>query len=229
MSGRAAAPVKALPGLVLGGEPRVDLLPPEVLQATKAKGTRRILVMVAILAVLAMGGGYGVALVRATGAQAALAESQARTLELLSEQGEYADATRYAGLLAATEQTLTLATTNEIIWADIFDVVTKYLAPNSYSDWTSEAPLPWEPALVPDGPLREQRVATMNVKILTLAPIDALPLFAKLEEIEGFADASVDKVAIPESGVGYETTITINVYVGALAGRFVETEEEVSE
>lgn len=226
MSARAAKPLKAVPGLVLGGEPRVDLLPPEVLQATKARRARGLLGVAVVVVVLLVAGGYGFAMLRAISAQSDLAVAQAATVALLDQQTQYAEAAQTANLLSASEQTRALATTNEIVWAEVFDVISANMSAAGYRAWTASAPDPWAPALVPDGPLREPRVASMKLTVVTLSPPDAAALFSKLNTIKGIADATIDEIVFGDESALYETKITINLNADALANRFADEEEE---
>ena len=226
MSARADKDLKPIAGLVIGGEPRANLLPPEVLLATKAKGTRRLLGFVVVLVLILVAGGYGLATIRAIGAEADLAAAQAKTTDLVDQQAQYSEAAQVSALLTASEQTRVAATTNEIIWGSIFDSITANMAVAGYYSWEAQTPNPWEPALEPDGLLREPRVATMTITVATLTPPDATTLFRTLSAIKGSADATLDLVAMGESSGLYESTFTINLTADALANRFAP--EEVS-
>lgn len=226
MSARAAKPVKQIPGLVLGGEPRADLLPPEVLQATKAKGTRRVLAALVVVVLILVAGGYAIATMRALAAQASLDQARMTTTDLISQQAQYSEVSQISTLLTTGEQTVRLATSTEVVWADVFDTISANLGPVAYLSWDASVPSPWEPALVPNGPLRQPRVATMSLVVISMTTIDGNTLFRALQKIEGFADATIDQVKLSEVA-GYETSITLNLNVDALAKRFGD--EEVSQ
>ncbi len=213
------------PGLVLGGEPRVDLLPPEVHQNTKSKAGRRALGFLVVLSLLAVAGGYVALTFRAAVAQANLAASQAHTAELLEEQAQYFEASQAAALVSSTESARSVVTSTEVLWADVFDEISAVLAPSTFVSWTTQSQLPWELAMSVTGPLREPRVATATFTISSVAAFDATALFRRLDSLEGFADATVD---LEEwTGTAFETTITINLGADALSGRFAA--EEVTE
>lgn len=229
MSSRSSAQPKPLPGLVLGGEPRVNLLPPEVFAASKARGTRRLLVALVAVVVLLVGGGYAFAFLRAATAQADLAAAQGRTAALIAEQQQYADATRLATLVTASTTTRVLATSMEIIWADVFDEVAAFLPPNAFSDWSAAGVSPWEAVPAPAGVLRQPRVASITLVISSPTPLDATALFRRLAGVEGFVDASIDKLVLADVGATYETTITINLGSASLSDRFlIDNTQETS-
>jgi hypothetical protein len=75
--------------LILGGEPRVNLLPPEVVEQAKDRLLRRKLLLATagtvVLVLLAIGG----AGVYTTSTTMQLAEAQAETAALLAEQSQY--------------------------------------------------------------------------------------------------------------------------------------------
>ena len=47
--------------LLLGGAPRVSLLPPEAAQREKARGARRLSILLLVLVIVLVGAGYGYA------------------------------------------------------------------------------------------------------------------------------------------------------------------------
>jgi hypothetical protein len=213
--------------LMLGGEPRVNLLPPEVAERAKARATRRLLALLVILSMVVVGGGVTAAYFYAVGAEARLVAAQERTQELLTEQLRYSDATRLANLVEATIETRALGTSTEIMWAEVIDQVTAFLPKDaSITTLAAVGRAPWDPTLEPLGPLREPRVATLNIVVQSATILDGTALLRKLNSIEGFADASPDLVVVVEGGVS--TTITFNIDTEALANRFPAkgTEEE---
>lgn len=211
--------------LVLGAEPRADLLPPEVALRAKAYGTRRLLVLLVVLAAVVVGGAVTASYFYAADAQAKLAAAQQRTQDLLAEQIQYSEATRLAGLVDATELARSLGTSTEIVWADVVEQVAAKLPERAILiAITAQSRTPWEQDLAPGGPLRQPRVATLNLFIFSETILDGTNLVRQLGTIEGFADASPDIVQTNENGVS--TTITFNIDADALANRFPVGGEE---
>ena len=210
--------------LVLGGEPRVDLLPPEVELLKKARAQRRILGLLVVLAIVAVAAAFGLATLRATAAQLGLASAQERTLALIDEQAQYAEAARVTRVLSTIEQTRAESTQWEIVWADVLDAVSAVTSPSGFASWNATSRVPWEPELTPSGPLREPRVGTLVFTVVSDLPIDARALMAALGRIEGVVDASLDvRELVPDTGK-FQTTITLNLGADALADRFPLTE-----
>jgi hypothetical protein len=215
--------------LVLGGEPRVDLLPPEVGLRVKARATRRMLGLLVVLALVVAAAGYVAGYFRLADEQAKLTAAEARTQELLAEQLQYADATAVADLVETTTTTRAVATSTEVSWAYVLGEIGLLPADAALYSFTVRAPAPWEAALLPAGPLREPRVATMTLEIRSNTVFDATAFARRLATIKGFADATPDIVARDESNGTYTTTITLNLGPESFSGRFVDDEAGVTE
>jgi len=211
--------------LVLGGEPRADLLPPEVELVKKARAQRRILGLLVVLAIAVAVAGYGLATIRAAAAQLGLAAAQARTLALIEEQSVYAEAARVTSLLTTIEKTRSDATSSEIVWAEVMDEITVVLPPSTYASWEATTRMPWDPELLTTGPLRQPRVGTLVFTITSAQPIDATTLVRAIDEVEGFADASLDLIVRVTGDGAFQTTMTLNLGVDALAERFPAKED----
>ncbi|WP_165063405.1 hypothetical protein [Marisediminicola senii] len=215
------------PDLVLGGEPRVNLLPPELAQKAVFRKTRSTLAGVVIIALVAVGAGFGVAQYRLMAAQSDLAAAQQRTTELLAEQGTYADAVSATALVASGERARTLGTSTEVLWNDMFGAIQAFLPDGvTIVSGTMTGRAPWEPELLPAGPLRQPRVGTLTLVVSSPTVLDATDIVRRLSALEGFADATPAGVTMEEST--YMTTIMLNVGEEALSGRFA-TETPVAE
>ena len=82
--------------LVLGGAPRVFLLPPEAALREKARGARRLSILLLVLVIVLVGAGYGYAFSLNSTAQASLTEAQAQSVSLVKQKKQYAKATSVA-------------------------------------------------------------------------------------------------------------------------------------
>lgn len=231
MSGeRAASKATKAVGPVLGGVPRADLLPPEVHQRGKAAAVKRMLGMLIVLALLVVGGAYAAASFYANGAQAQLLAAQARTDELLQEQLEYADVTRVTTLLNGSTEARAIGTAGEVVWADALETVRTYFpAGTVYTAIAASSNSAWAAPLVPNGPLRQPRIGTISITIISPLVFDATAVARRLVEVEGYADATIDLVEVLATGQ-CKATMTLNLGDGALAHRFDGLgEDEVTE
>lgn len=205
--------------LQLAGEPRVQLLPPSVAAREKSRSTRRLLVLLVILAVVIVAGGYVFGLFRAASAQVQLVEAQARSAELLAEQGKYSEAKRVDGLLAKTADVQQLGTSTEILWQPVIAEISARLpAGVSLFSATMSSRTPWGPENEPSGPLRQPNIAGVQLVLLSPGVPDAVALSRQLSTLTGYAD-SVLMTSVTEDGA-YKTTVNLTLQEDALALRF---------
>jgi len=206
--------------LVVGGEPRVDLLPPEVAQRKKARRARRGLVALVVVVLLAVAGGYVFATYRAVAAQFELAAAQARTTDLLVEQQKYSEVTTVSGQLAAVENARTVGVSTEVLWNDVYKQIRDRLPEGvTIGSFLADGRSPWEPEFTPAGPLRQPRVATLVFVLVSPdSPFAIEPFVKRIAEIKGFADVSPD--VLQREDPNFETTFTYNLSTEALSGRF---------
>ena len=213
--------------LVLGGDPRVELLPPEVALREKARGMRRLSIMVLVLVLVIVGGGYGVALYRTSTEQSALSAAKAETAQLAAAAQKYAKVTSVNELIANVNEARTLGASTEVMWARVIDAVQSTLPTGaSIESVTMKGRAPWEAALVPAGPLRAPLVATLSINIVSPTILNATTIVRSLVNVPGFADATPDSIS--EASDLFRTTITLNIDQKALSGRFAADAKGVS-
>jgi Tfp pilus assembly protein PilN len=207
----------SIPGLVLGGEPRVELLPPEVGWREKARGARRISVLLIVVALVLVACGYAVAGIQNTAAQSALTTSRNRELALATEQQKYAKSTAAINQVQDITTARAQAASTEVLWGHIMDEVTSRLPEGAaLESFTLKGRSPWEAALQPVEPLRGPRVATVTLGVVP-SSVDATALSRALSTIPGYSDATVD--ALTNDGQDH-TTITFDIDSTTLSGRF---------
>lgn len=222
MSARAAG------GLVLGAEPRVQLLPPIVKQRARIRETRRLLVLLVILAVVIVAGGVTYGVYQSARAQLELAAIQVQTQSLLAQQAEYAEGARVAGLVQVSKDAQLLVTSGEVDWVQVVGEVRSYL-PSGTSLHSVEvvAPAPWEPPLVPEGPLRASRIATLQMTVSS-SSYDLAALFASMVG-DHAAVADVRILSSTLDAGRYLTVVALTLDSDALATRFADTAADVTD
>ncbi len=213
--------------LVLGGEPRVELLPPEVKLRERHRDTRRLLVLLVILAVVVAGAGITGAYWRSFQAEAALAVAQSRTVELLAEQSRYTDAAALAATVDSVRQARADAASSEVLWQDVTEQIRTHLPEGVELDVAVMlSRLPWAEPLDVTGALREPRVAQASLILVSDTVPDPIDLARALSRIDGYADSSVDMVEWVKDHNHYHTMISLNLNEEALSHRFAEQEGE---
>jgi hypothetical protein len=205
--------------MILGAEPRVDLLPPEVHARVKMRATRRLLGLLVVLALVVVGGAYLAVNLTALAAQAQLAAAQNRTVELLTEQGKYAEAASATELVERALNDREVVLSNEVLWADLLDALRGVLPEGAtIESATMTARAPWEEAMATQGPLRSPRVATINFVVKSPSLLDTPAIVRALSEIPGYADATPDVVV--RNDTTFNTTITLNLNADIVHDRF---------
>jgi type II secretory pathway pseudopilin PulG len=209
--------------LVLGGEPRVQLLPQSVRDKEKAAITRRRLAMLVVLAIVLVGGGYGLAWMRNGVAQQQLETARQATEVILAEQAQYSEGTRASALVAGITAARQSVTVNEIAWADVVGQIAA-LAPQgtTLDAATMVAQAGWEPPLSVEGPLRTPRIALLTLSFGGPSPIDAAALTLQLSQLKGYVDSRFDSSILGDDG-RYVTVIRIMLDSDAASGRFAAT------
>jgi len=216
-------------GLVIGGEPRIDFLPPEVKAGKQARRTRRSLMALVLLVVAACVAGYVFATSLAVQSQGELADAQDRTRALVQEQGEYQSVRTVTAELAATTNARLVGSATEVLWKDyLAQLVTALPSETTVDTYTVESQTAMEGSPVTTIPLQNQRMATVNfvAEFPTLAKAKAV--LESLATLPGYADAWATPIELTDEGA-YTATFTLNVNAEIAERRFFEAEEPVAD
>ena len=209
--------------LVLGGDSRVDLLPPEVLLKRKAKVVRRRLGLVVLLVALLVIGGTALVRAQAQQAQANLAIEQANTQSLLVQQRKYVEVRKVQQQVDTIMAAQQVGTATEINWEQYLTSVQATLPPNVTIDTINiDSATPFAPYTQATAPLQGARIATLSftAKSSTLPEVPAW--LDALTSLPGYADASPGSVTRNESGA-YSVSITMHINQAAFTNRFAPT------
>ena len=212
--------------LILGGEPRVDLLPPEVFKRRQAKAVRRGLGIgtVGLLAIVLAG--TGAATYVAGQAQAQLLAAQSTTTDLLAEQTKYAEirtAQSQVDLVKAAQQ---VGVSTEIDWETYLLAVQGTLPASVVIESVivdSASPILLYPQ--PTVPLQGARVATVDFTASSTVLPDVPAWLNGLTTLPGFADALPGSVTLDETTGVYAVAIKMHVNEAAYAERFASKED----
>ncbi|TFC88165.1 hypothetical protein E3T24_03240 [Cryobacterium sp. TmT2-59] len=212
--------------LVLGAEPRVHLLPPEVAAGRRGKAMRRNLgvsvVGVVILALLGVAGSSWLAIQ----SQEKLASAQAHTIDLLAEQSKYVEARNVQDEVDLALSARQLGASTEIDWKDYLGKVRAILPTDvSIDAVTVEAASPlalYDQATVP---LQGARVATLTLD-LTSTNLPEAPVWLKgLKELPGYADGTPGTITQTDLGT-YQVNLVLHINDGAYSQRFADVKEK---
>lgn len=214
--------------LVVGGDPRIRLLPPEVAARASAKSTRRAFVGVVILSALIAGGGFGYAVVGAEASQQRLADAQAETSALLVKQQKYSEVDQVAAQLDAAKTAQRVGVSTEIDWKDYLGKVTGVLPEGvTITTVAYEGATPMSSYEQASAPLQGERMGSLAFTATTISVPDVSEWLDGLATLPGFVDAAPGSISTDETG--YTTTIVVHVNADAFSGRFaadVDANEE---
>jgi len=205
--------------LVYGAPPRAHLMPPEVALQKKERGRRRGLITVVVAVVAVTAAGIVGSFLFAANAEARLADERRTTDQLLATQQEFTEVTQVRGQLQSIADVRSQLATVEVFWQESLAPYLAVLTTDEQVESLAfESDAPAEPALGLTGPLRSDHVATVRLVVRTAG----LPLpyvwYREWEQIDTFADASIDSITLLQES--YETTVTINLNELALSQRF---------
>jgi hypothetical protein len=218
---RAAASANAL---VIGGEPRVHLLPLEVTERKKSKALQRRLAIGAIAVVLITGAAYGATAFSLATTQTQLEAAQAQTAQLVTQQGKYGQVQKVKSDIAAIQAAQKTATSQEILWQPYVLAIQNSLpAGASITSFAAaiNAPLGGTGSAAAAQPLVGPHIATLNLT-LSMPETSIAPWLNTLPSIKGFVDATPDSVTAPQTGGSYTVVVTMDLDTNALSNRFTK-------
>ncbi|WP_083393238.1 hypothetical protein [Curtobacterium sp. MMLR14_010] len=209
--------------LVIGGVPRVDLLPTEVLidrrQRTIARRAWLGVVVVGVATVL----GVGAATVTNVSAEQHLRLAQSQSTSLLQQQGQYSavrDTEARTGLVQAGQA---VGGSTEIDWSSYLQQVQDSLPTGvtiSGIDVDSASPLATYAQA--STPLEGARVATLGFEADSPTLPSVPDWLDRVHGLPGFVDANVDAVTLDETTRHYTVNMTVHIDDSAFDGRYSE-------
>jgi Tfp pilus assembly protein PilN len=207
--------------LVVGGMPRVDLLPPEVRAKRKATARRRSLLIgvvgVAAVMVLAIVGAFAFSLQANVG----LALEQQRTTQLLSAQAKYTGVRGMQDQIGLIKAAQEVGGSTEIDWKAYLEKIQATL-PGSVVIQTVQidAASPLLPFAQSTTPLEGPRVATIAFTATTGTFPQMPEWLSALETLPAYVDATPDSTTRDEGTGAYTVSMTMHVSSDIYDGRF---------
>lgn len=223
---RAVASPRVGPGassVSLGGEPRVHLLPVEVIERKKVKALKRRLLVAGIAVVAVVAAGYGLASFSLANSQSQLVAAQAATAALVTQQAKYGEVTKVKGDIASIQAAQKTGTAQEILWAPYVASLQATLpAGATLTSVDAKIDSPFSSAATQDAvPLQGPHVATLTLA-LTMVQGTIPAWLNSLPTLKGFVDATLDSASSAGGGL-YTVSVTIHVDDSAYSHRFSKT------
>ncbi|MHB1171407.1 MAG: hypothetical protein ACYCZY_02705 [Lacisediminihabitans sp.] len=208
--------------LVVGGEPRVSLLPPEFELYKKVRVLRRRLVVVLVLAVVLVGAGYGVAAFLAAQSQQRLDAENGRTATILAEQAKYKDVSTVWNQLAIAKAARQVGSSTEIDLAGYLEKVQATLPANTtIVNVSVDAASPMKSYPQATVPLQPTRIATLTFTASTSMLPNLPSWLTALATLPGFTDATPGTIKLTDAGL-YQADVKMHVDENAFAKRFYD-------
>lgn len=207
--------------LTVGGRPRADLLPTEVLvDRRERRVVRRFwagVVVVAVVAGIAIG---GASLLAAESAND-LADAQAQTLALVQQQAQYKDVRETEASTSLLEAAQAVGGATEIDWGTYLGSVKSSLPGGvDITGVTVDSASPLEAYAQADAPLQGQRIATLTFDAESPTLPSVPEWLDSVKSITGFVDATANSVTLDETSGTYTVNMTIHVNEKAFDGKY---------
>ncbi|TFD66911.1 hypothetical protein [Cryobacterium ruanii] len=208
--------------LILGGDPRADLLPPELKAARQGRLLRRVMSIVAASIVLVVITAVATVSLEAASAQSSLAAANAVTGNLLMESAKYSEVRNVQDQIDVTTAARQLAATTEIDWRTYMVAVRASLPTDvTIQSISIGSGSPWQEYEQSSVPLYNPRVASLTLS-LTSPTLPAIPMWlTNMRTLPGYADAHPGSVTRTETGE-YTVELVININKDARTNRTVE-------
>jgi Tfp pilus assembly protein PilN len=205
--------------LVVGGQPRANLLPPEIILKRKQLKTRRALragvLLVAAVTAVGCVGAFGVASV----SQARFAAAQQTQSELVLEQAQYAEVKAVQSTITTITAGQQVGASTEINWRDYLRKLQATLPTGVVlRTVTIDSGTPMSAFGQSDGPLQGARVASLDFTAVS-ATLPSIPDWLRsMATLPGFVDATPGSVKQQDGG--YTAQVLLHINTAAFSLRF---------
>jgi Tfp pilus assembly protein PilN len=205
--------------LVVGGQPRANLLPPEIILKRKQLKTRRSLragvVLIAIVTAAGCVGAFGVSSV----AQVALAVTQQQQQALVLEQAQYSEVSQVQQTIRTIVAGQQVGSSTEVDWRSYIVKLQKTL-PEGVKITSVKVDTGTPMQLFPqsDAPLQGARVGAISFEASSKTLPDIPDWLRALATMPGFVDATPGSVKI--EGSTYTVQVLMHYNTDAYSMRF---------
>lgn len=205
--------------LVVGGQPRANLLPPEIILKRKQLKTRRSLraavVLIAIVTAAGCVGAFGVSSV----AQVALMATQQQQQALVLEQAKYSEVSQVQQTISTIEAGQQVGSSTEVDWrAYILQLQKTLPAGVKMTSVKVETGTPMNLFPQSDAPLQGTRVGAISFEASSKTLPDIPDWLRALATMPGFVDATPGSVRI--EGSTYIVDVLMHYNTDAYSMRF---------
>lgn len=217
------APPRPSTKQLIGGEPRVQLLPPSVRERERVRASMRLAVLLVVLGVVVGGAIVALGFLRQVSTDLALQAANARTTQLLAERAQYAEATEVADTIAGVEETQKTMTSYEIDLAALLGDLQSRLGPGmAITQMSVKVQAPWGVPLSGEDVLAPPRIANLELTVTSSTIAEGTAFRNALATLEGYSSATLLDTAVGTDGT-VTTHLKLALATGAVSGRFDES------
>lgn len=213
--------------VVVGGEPRVSLLPPELEQRKRAAATRRLAVIVVFIAIAIGAVGTGAAWLYQIERNGRLDAARLETAALLQQQAKYADVRSAAIVVAAANDARIQVAATEIDWQDYLQKALDKLPAGAVVDHVQvDSSTVMQTYSPPTAPLQPARIGAISWEVYfpTVASVD--DWIKGLEDLVGYVDARPTGVAWDANRSMFKAGVIFTYNEAILAHRYDTAADE---
>ncbi|WP_426516256.1 hypothetical protein ACPPVQ_16730 [Diaminobutyricibacter sp. McL0618] len=206
--------------VLIGAEPRVDLLPPEVRASRKRDALARQLVVWLVIVIVIVVAAIAGSAFFALKSQEALTAEQAKTQSLLLQEQKYSVVNEVQSQIQLTQAGQQIGASTEIDWNTFLNKAKGTIPANvTLTAVTVDSASPLTAYPQSAVPLQASRVATVTLTV-TSKSLPDLPLWlSALATLPGVADTAPGGITLASAGE-YNATATIHLNESAFDGRF---------
>jgi len=227
MTSTALARPKGAKGLVLSGDPIVQLLPPAVRDRTKNREFRRIMVLLIVLSVALVAAGVAFGLFRTIQAQVALDAANAETARLLAEQEIYRADAAVADVVENTHAAQSLVSTTEVDWRALYQEIDDRIGSRgNIMNVSFRSDLPWQPASLSPGPFHAVPSVSVAVTVQSPSVLTLAEISDRLATIPGLLEVSFASTSRAGVDGDFVTVVDLTFDEQLYIGRYTPAEEE---
>lgn len=210
--------------LILGGEPRADLLPPELKARRAGRALHRAMGMGLVGLIVLMGITIGAVSLNAFVKHNELAAATLQTDNLLLDTSKYAEVRRVQNQYDTTLSVRALGLSTEVDWKVYLESIRSMLPADVTIDIvTVSSASPWTPFAQSEVPLTGPRTASLVLTVTSPSVPPVPDWLDDMKTLSGYSDATPGSIT-RDDNANYVVTIALNINEEALSNRFAVKE-----
>ncbi len=207
--------------MIIGGMPRVDLLPLSIRILDKQKRARRAMRLATLGIVIVVLAGTAAAWYLNSTAQEELIEAQSTSNSLLQQQAQYSGLVTTERRIDLIQAAQAVGGSTDVDWRSYLSDMQSTLPQGVIIKTVSiDSAVPGAVYTQSATPLEGSRIATLSFSAISTSLPDVPTWLDGLRTLKAFVDATPNSVQLDESGSAYVVDITMHINTDAYTNRF---------